>query len=388
MRLLIDSVTVGSGGLLQLRDELSKAAAAQAPRGSRVLLLTTSESVGLRDVANLEILSLKKPRWGWVGRWWWYSRTLPRLARRNNADVIYSLSGILTARTARDSAIVTSVNNMLPFSNGDATVARARLRYFLLRRAYVYGLRRADAVVLHSRSALELAIPHAGDISRKTFVALTGVPSDISRDRTAREEHPLDGRPYLLNFSTFYPYKNHIRLIDAYIKALSVEPDLPDLIFAGMPGDRLWLDHVMGVVAQHRLESRIRYVGALGRSDVARWIYHAVINFFPSTCETNPVTVAEILGLGAVLACSTSPPMPEIVGDAAEYFDPRSVDSISEAIVRVVRDPNRRNTLREQGIKRAAQLSWDECAVQIWRAAEVARTSYEERNSRAQRQPS
>lgn len=392
MRLLIDSVPVRSGGLLQLRDELSKAAARHAPSGSSVTLLAASRSDDSGKTDNLTVVSLPRPRWGWLGRWWWYNRALPRLAQRHEADVVYSLSGILTANTVQDVGGVTSVNNMVPFSPADMAHlrpwSRARLRLSILRRLYVSALRRADAVVLHSRNALDLVTPYAGEISSKTFVALTGVPSDLEQASAAARSHPEGGRPYLLYFSAFYPYKNHVRLIEAYRESLLVEPDLPDLVLAGMPMDRAYFEEVMKTVADQGLGTRIRYVGALSRSDIALWISNALINFFPSTCETNPVTVAEILGLGAVLACSTSPPMPEIVGnDAAAYFDPRSVASMSQAIVGLYRDPVRRTQLRERGRERAAALSWDECGIQMWRAAHAARVGYEQRSARSHNHP-
>jgi glycosyltransferase involved in cell wall biosynthesis len=384
IRVLIDSVPVGSGGLLQLRDELTDALSKHAPPGSSVVLLTASPSGGLRPSDNLTIVPQNKPKLGWVGRWWWYNRRLPQLAREYQADVVYSLSGILTARATRDVAGVNTVNNMLPFSPADTEpfplLSRERLRYSLLRRLYVSGLRRADSVVLHSRHALELVTPHTGDISKKTFVVLTGVPRDINQILVS--QHPEGGRPYWLYFSAFYPYKNHIRLIEAYQKSLSVEPELPDLVLAGMPVDRTYFERVMRALEDVNLGTKIRYVGTLSRTDIPIWIRNAEINFFASTCETNPVTVAEILGLGAVLACSISGPMPEIVGGAAEYFDPHSVASISDTMLRLFRDPGRRKALRESGRKRAEQLSWDQCGIQMWKAAQAAQRGYEARKSR------
>src|SRR3954465_9731966 len=115
-RLLVDSVPVGSGGLLQLRDELTDALAKQAPDGSSVVLLTASPPNGLRPSNNLTIVAQSKPGLGWAGRWWWYNQRLPRLARHYDVDVVYSLSGILAARAVRDFAGVDTINNMLPFS--------------------------------------------------------------------------------------------------------------------------------------------------------------------------------------------------------------------------------------------------------------------------------
>jgi glycosyltransferase involved in cell wall biosynthesis len=169
--------------------------------------------------------------------------------------------------------------------------------------------------------------------------------------------------------------------MEAFKQGLSLEPILPDLVLAGMPMDPMYFQQVMKALEDHNLGNRIRYVGALKRAEVPTWISNAEINIFASTCETNPVTVAEILGLGSVLACSSSAPVPEIVGDAGEYFDPTSVESIADTIVRVFRDPARQTALRERARNRAKQLSWDECGVQIWRAATTASARYKEREA-------
>jgi len=386
MRMLIDSVTVGSGGMLQLRDELSRAAARQAPERSSVVLLAASSTGELPPSDNLTIVPVEKPKWGWGGRWWWYNRTLPRLARQYEADVVYSLSGILTARARRDMASITTVNNMIPFSPAEMKrfplLSGARLRFTLLRRLYAKSLRRADSVVLHSQHALRLVTPRTGDISKKTFVALPGVPSDVNRVPPTAVRPPHGGRPYLLYLSAFFPYKNHFRLIEGYKKSLEIEPDLPDLLLAGPPLDRIYFQAVMKAVADLGLGTRIRHVGILSRSEIPAWISNAVINIFASTCETNPLTVGEVLALGGVLACSNSAPMPEIAGDSAGYFDPYSADSISETMVGLFRDQARRLALQERGRNRAAQFSWDDCGTQIWRAALAARANYEERKPR------
>jgi glycosyltransferase involved in cell wall biosynthesis len=51
--------------------------------------------------------------------------------------------------------------------------------------------------------------------------------------------------------------------------------------------------------------------------------------------------------------------MPEVAGDAALLVDPRSVEQIAHAIEQVVNDNSLRLCLREKGVARAAQFSWD-----------------------------
>jgi glycosyltransferase involved in cell wall biosynthesis len=53
--------------------------------------------------------------------------------------------------------------------------------------------------------------------------------------------------------------------------------------------------------------------------------------------------------------------LPEVVGDGGELAEP--VDgALGEALGRVLTDPARRMHLRERGLARAAELSWERCA--------------------------
>ena len=56
--------------------------------------------------------------------------------------------------------------------------------------------------------------------------------------------------------------------------------------------------------------------------------------------------------------------MPEVIGDAGEYFDPKSRQDMAEAIQRVVYSPSRINSLVNKGLKRHAAFTWERCAGQ------------------------
>jgi glycosyltransferase involved in cell wall biosynthesis len=56
--------------------------------------------------------------------------------------------------------------------------------------------------------------------------------------------------------------------------------------------------------------------------------------------------------------------MPEVIGDAGEYFDPKSSHEMAEAIQRVVYSPSRTRELVSKGLKRSMAFTWDRCASQ------------------------
>ena len=57
--------------------------------------------------------------------------------------------------------------------------------------------------------------------------------------------------------------------------------------------------------------------------------------------------------------------IPEVVGDAAVLVDPDDVDALAAALLTVVHDADRRETLVVRGTARLEQFSWDRMADQL-----------------------
>jgi glycosyltransferase involved in cell wall biosynthesis len=62
------------------------------------------------------------------------------------------------------------------------------------------------------------------------------------------------------------------------------------------------------------------------------------------------------------VVCANVSSIPEVVGDAAELFDPSRTEDIAASIERVCFDEGRRHALIAAGRERLAHFSWDRCA--------------------------
>jgi glycosyltransferase involved in cell wall biosynthesis len=65
---------------------------------------------------------------------------------------------------------------------------------------------------------------------------------------------------------------------------------------------------------------------------------------------------------GQVVAASNAASHPEIGGDAAAYFDPRSAEEMASVIARLLRDKTEYEERRRLGLQQAAQFSWERAA--------------------------
>jgi glycosyltransferase involved in cell wall biosynthesis len=82
----------------------------------------------------------------------------------------------------------------------------------------------------------------------------------------------------------------------------------------------------------------------------------------PSFEEGFGLPVVEAMACGAPVISSQSASLPEVAGDAAEYFDPRSPDDLAHALDSVLHSPSRLAELRSRGFERAKRYSWAKCA--------------------------
>jgi glycosyltransferase involved in cell wall biosynthesis len=59
---------------------------------------------------------------------------------------------------------------------------------------------------------------------------------------------------------------------------------------------------------------------------------------------------------------------PEVAGDAAVLVNPINTEAITRSIRNMLTDRNLRKELREKGLRRAAQFSWEDSAERHYRA--------------------
>jgi glycosyltransferase involved in cell wall biosynthesis len=91
---------------------------------------------------------------------------------------------------------------------------------------------------------------------------------------------------------------------------------------------------------------------------------NASVFIYPSLYEGFGIPPLEAMSLNCPVACSNASSIPEIVGDAGEYFDPQEIDSIITAIEKVVCSTAKSKELKAKGRERVKLFSWEKCAAE------------------------
>ncbi|MBC2903247.1 glycosyltransferase [Streptomyces cupreus] len=240
--------------------------------------------------------------------------------------------------------------------------ARAHLVRLLERRVV-----KAASVVLGTTSALVDRARRTG--ARDARLAAVSLPAahsapeseqdDAERRRPkVRAELGATGRPLLIAVGTLERHRGYDVLLDASRAWRRMDP-LPLVVIAGEGPLRGEL--------QSRIEAEGLPVRLIGRRDDARELIAAAdLALLPSRWEARSVLAQEALHARVPLVATQVGGVPELVGDAAELVPYGDPEALATAVVRLLGDPERRELLRERGVRQAG--TWpteDETVAQV-----------------------
>lgn len=221
------------------------------------------------------------------------------------------------------------------------------------------------------KSAIE-RVDHIICISEHTKTDLTEIYG-ISPDKisvvylgvdmvpSVKDELPVAVRvkPYLLYVGARKGYKNFSALLDAYANSKELRDKYNLIAFGG--GDFTKDEQIQILSKQLKVGVNVIQLG--GSDELLSSLYkHASVFVYPSLYEGFGLPPLEAMSQKCPVVCSNTSSIPEVVGNAGEYFDPYNSDDLSRAITSVLSDKSRQNELVVNGTKRIGMFSWDACA--------------------------
>ena len=180
------------------------------------------------------------------------------------------------------------------------------------------------------------------------------------------------GAPSLLFVSAIHPRKNLGRLLRVWERLRAGRfPDL-ELRVVGPAGWSAGADlrALRGAVAS----GGAKWLGPHSDEDLKRAYQEATLLVYPSLYEGFGLPPLEAMACGCPVVCSQAGSLPEVCGDAAEYFDPRSEEEMAAKIGLLLDSSTRLEGLRARGLERVKNFSWSRMAEET---AEIYRRAIE-----------
>ena len=210
----------------------------------------------------------------------------------------------------------------------------------LIYRRAVYGwtVRGSRVVIAISEHARETLLERYRLPAGRVRTIHLGIDRErFSPDGGARE-------PFLLYPANRWPHKNHERLFSAFALLRRERPELRLVLTGTGHGGRPLPD---GVAARGRVTD----------GELVELYRRAACLVFPSLYEGFGLPPLEAMACGCPVAVSRAASLPEVCGDAAEYFDPLSPEDMAAAVLRALG-----GSRTAAGLDRARLFSWEDCA--------------------------
>ena len=262
----------------------------------------------------------------------------------------------------RHGRAVVTVHDLIPFTHPEFC-EEWLIRHFTAR--VPQSLRRADAIIAVSRYTADAMNKVLGVERERIYIVPNGIHEQFRH--VARSGDPLetarclgiDG-PYVLFVGTHEPRKNLPRLLRAYGAMKPAVRRRHRLVLAGKGA---WDEAaIAAAIAEVPADSRVIQLGHVTAADLPGLYYGASAFCFPSLVEGFGIPPLEAMACGCPVLAADIPALREVLGDAAMFADPFSVDALRDGLERVLEDADLQSALRERGARRAADFSWERTA--------------------------
>lgn len=255
------------------------------------------------------------------------------------------------------------------------TFPDARARLFWKAKSWL-ALRQADLVLTVSEYARKSVIEQ-WKLDPNRVRAVLEAPSDVFRP--VRDEAMLTsllGRfglgpqtPYLIYVGGISPHKNLECLVDVFCRIVD-QPRFAEtrlLLVGGYSSDVFYssFQTLSRLIDRRGQQSTVIFTGYVPDEELVHLYNGALALVFPSLEEGFGLPALEAMACGIPVVVSNTGALPEVVGDAGVYFDPRNPEALATALVRVLDDAALRRDLSQRSLTRAAEFSWKQTAAKL-----------------------
>lgn len=219
-------------------------------------------------------------------------------------------------------------------------------------------VKKSSAVIAISQYVKDDVVRFTG--ADPTKITVTYEAADEFED--APEPVPgFEGKRYIMFNGRSLPHKNHRRIIEAFAKLAPKYPDLY-LMLAGKKNASH--DTFLALARQFGVGERVILTDWITDGQLKWAMQHTQAYIWASLSEGFGLPPLEAMLYGAPVVSSNASCMPEILGEAAHYFNPLDIEDMAAKISEVLDNQRLRQKLITKGKAQTKKYSWQRMAEQ------------------------
>lgn len=297
-------------------------------------------------------------------RYRYENNDLKRWAQDQHVDAVLQVNGMVVANL--DLPTVTHFQNPGPFLPMTWDNLSARGANWLKRRAHARALRRADIVTWVSAYLRDLTCDWLKIRPQRSEVLYNGIPDAwLKRDRKILPS--LDARPLEIGtISTVATFKRQHLVIRALANLVKM-PGLEDLRYRiiGPCRPESYQQDLESLARQLGIGDRVIFDGLIPHDRIPVVLQGLRCHVLMSILESFGLPSIEAMSFGTPVVTSNCCSMPEICGDAALLVDIDDVTMLTDAIARVLLEPECAADLQQRGFANLKRFDWRRTSEQM-----------------------
>lgn len=231
---------------------------------------------------------------------------------------------------------------------------------------YPAACRAAQTIVVASQFVKQDVVQSYG-IKPDKVQTIPWSPPQISLKENAekdwlslKEKYNFFAEPFALYPAMTWEHKNHLRLLEAVARLRDRDKLRIHVICTGHKNS--FFTQIEKRLRELKLKDQFRFPGIVTHEELRSLYFQAEFVIIPTLFEAASGPLFEAWQHNVAVACSSVTSLPEQAADAALLFDPFSVEEMADALKRMTRDENLRQSLRVKGAKRLLDFSLERTA--------------------------
>jgi glycosyltransferase involved in cell wall biosynthesis len=291
----------------------------------------------------------------------WRSFGIPKLLIHDEIDIFHGLSHELPFRFPSDKVkSVVTIHDLIYmripglYSAFDRTIYERKTRY---------ACRKADRIIAISQQTADDIVEFFGTNRDKIEVICQGCHPGFYQPLSPEEKTALKAKyglpaSYILYVGTIEKRKNLLSLLRALTEG---NIEMPLVVIGRKKG---YAAEVFRYLEKHR-SIRVFFHDTIANTDLPGFYQLAEVFVYPSVYEGFGIPILEALASRTPVITSRGGCFSEAGGPSTLYVDPMNARDIAEAINRVIKDPELREKMTENGFQHAYGFRQDEVAGKV-----------------------